>query len=355
MNNTEEKRESCIVIYHGGCPDGIGGAWAFWRVNKDTIEYFPGKFHQEPPDVTGKHVFFVDFTYSLEVTKQMSKTAKSITVLDHHKSASPLLQLMSADSGVGCKFNITLNMNLSGAQIAWDYMNPGEDRPWFINDIGDRDTWKWEVPDSKASTTAMSSDKYYDDFETFDKLSNLPRQPFVTYGNIILNEYDRIHKRICSNAIDCMVSTPDGKQSYKCRVVECNSMFASDVGNMLVQDGKCDFSVMYRYLLEHNTFNLSLRAKKGSNIDLTTLVKPLFGNGGGHALASGATLFESEGQTLKSLFKPVDKDARFHLDTPPSIVMDQHNISPDEPDQPMSDIEKADSLKQESLTRAASV
>ena len=45
-----------IVIYHGGCPDGIGGAWAFWRVYGDTVEYFPGRFSQTPPDVTGKNI-----------------------------------------------------------------------------------------------------------------------------------------------------------------------------------------------------------------------------------------------------------------------------------------------------------
>ena len=41
-----------------------------------------------PPDVTDRNVLIVDFCYSLEATKALSKKAKKVLVLDHHKSSA---------------------------------------------------------------------------------------------------------------------------------------------------------------------------------------------------------------------------------------------------------------------------
>lgn len=49
---------------------------------------FPYLAGNEPPDVTGKNVLVVDYSYSLPATKKMIQQAKKLVILDHHKSST---------------------------------------------------------------------------------------------------------------------------------------------------------------------------------------------------------------------------------------------------------------------------
>lgn len=76
-----------IVIYHASCNDGAGAAYAAWTVLGETAEYVPAHYGNEPPDVTGKVVYVLDFSYPRDVLLDMNAKAKSLLVLDHHKTA----------------------------------------------------------------------------------------------------------------------------------------------------------------------------------------------------------------------------------------------------------------------------
>jgi len=76
-----------IVIYHGKCADGFSAAWCFWDKYGDQYDYHAGVYGKEPPDVTDRLVFLVDFSYKRAVVEQMIKQAKSVTLIDHHKTA----------------------------------------------------------------------------------------------------------------------------------------------------------------------------------------------------------------------------------------------------------------------------
>ena len=65
-----------IVIFHGGCADGNASVWCFWKVYGDSFEYYPGIFSKEPPDVKGRDVYMVDFSYPLAKMKEMCFVAK---------------------------------------------------------------------------------------------------------------------------------------------------------------------------------------------------------------------------------------------------------------------------------------
>jgi hypothetical protein len=59
-----------ICIYHGNCADGFGSAWVVRRWAKeegvlDDFEFFPATYQKAPPDVEGKNVVMVDFSYKL--------------------------------------------------------------------------------------------------------------------------------------------------------------------------------------------------------------------------------------------------------------------------------------------------
>lgn len=76
-----------LVIYHGNCADGFGAAWCFWNKYGDEYEFHPGVYQEPPPDVADRDVYLVDFSYKRPGLLEMAKTAESITVIDHHKSA----------------------------------------------------------------------------------------------------------------------------------------------------------------------------------------------------------------------------------------------------------------------------
>ena len=77
-----------LCIYHGNCADGFGSAWAVREALGDDVEFHPGVYQDDPPDVTDQDVILVDFSYKRDVLFEMEKTAYSILILDHHKSAA---------------------------------------------------------------------------------------------------------------------------------------------------------------------------------------------------------------------------------------------------------------------------
>lgn len=75
-----------MCIYHGNCADGFGAAWVV-RKALGEIEFYGAKHQEPPPDVTGKDVVIVDFSYKRPVLLEMAEEANSILIIDHHKSA----------------------------------------------------------------------------------------------------------------------------------------------------------------------------------------------------------------------------------------------------------------------------
>ena len=52
-----------LCIYHGNCADGFGAAWAVRKRFGDEVEFHAGVYQTEPPDVSGRDVVMVDFSY----------------------------------------------------------------------------------------------------------------------------------------------------------------------------------------------------------------------------------------------------------------------------------------------------
>lgn len=325
-----------VVIYHGGCSDGAAAAWCMSLIlDNDTTLYHAGKFNENYPDIKDKNVIFVDFSYKLEQMIKLIREAKTVLVLDHHQS-SKKLEIITDEN-----FSLLLDINRSGSQIAWDYVRqlytvtttsmPAKyfsssyentpvnieqndivdyvmsfedgDRPWFIDDIAERDLWKWSIPESKDSTKGMY-ESGFNKVNSFYNLIYLTRESFVTKGRI-LNEYDEKKcKNITNTAIDCYASVSDNDKKWRCRVVQCDYSYASEVGSQLVADGLVDFSVMYRYLLDKDEWRLSVRALNTKSIDLVKILTKFDTNAGGHSHAAGFSIYGSKGHSLKTFFSP---------------------------------------------------
>lgn len=169
-----------ICIYHGNCADGFGAAWCVrhaLRIGED--QFFAAVHGNPPPDVTGKRVVMVDFAYKRPVIEQMAEQARSILILDHHKSAEadlaeypePPADLTGhagwiPESGVYALFD----MERSGAGIAWDYFH-NTTRPRLIDHIEDRDLWRFRLEGTREIQAAAFSYPY--DFEVWDELMDI--------------------------------------------------------------------------------------------------------------------------------------------------------------------------------------
>jgi hypothetical protein len=136
-----------LCIYHGGCDDGFAAAWCVRKALGD-VEFYPGVYQENPPSYEGRDVIFVDFSYKRPVLDVMAKFAKSILILDHHKTAQEDLADLRKPFGPGWRRHLEnvyqdtcegisgtmyalFDMERSGAALAWDFFVGGE-RPDFI-------------------------------------------------------------------------------------------------------------------------------------------------------------------------------------------------------------------------------
>lgn len=164
-----------ICIYHGNCADGFGAAWVVRRAFAGSdIDFHPATHGQPAPDVTGKKVIIVDFSYPLATLTEMALVAESVLVLDHHKTAqADLKDVYPAGpqhkySQVVPRLSALFDMNRSGAGIAWDYFFLGEPRPALINHIEDRDLWLFKLEGTREIQASLFSYPY--DFDVWDAL-----------------------------------------------------------------------------------------------------------------------------------------------------------------------------------------
>lgn len=116
-----------LVIYHGGCCDGFGGAFTIWKYYKDNygseaankIEYV-ADYHCNNRSTDngfydkfiGKNVVIVDFSYPEEIILKIIELSKSLIILDHHKTAEKDLKNIPNENKI-------FDMNRSGAMICW--------------------------------------------------------------------------------------------------------------------------------------------------------------------------------------------------------------------------------------------
>lgn len=165
-----------ICIYHGNCADGFGAAWAVRAALGEAVEFYPGVYQQAPPDVAGKRVVMVDFSYKRPVLEQMAQAAQSILILDHHRSAMedltglpqppndlPDRRVWLPDAGVYARFD----MERSGARLAWDHFHAAPP-PRLIEHIEDRDLWRFQLPGTREIQANVFSYPY--DFAVWDRL-----------------------------------------------------------------------------------------------------------------------------------------------------------------------------------------
>ena len=148
-----------IIFYHGGSPDGFGGAYAAWKKFGEMAEYVPlHRGDDELPDVAGADVYFIDFVYEKEQMDEIAAQAKTLTALDHHEGVREVTESMP---------NYVFDNDRSGASIAWEYFHPGTPLPTLLTFIEDDDLFRFKLDDTRAVLSYLGVNPF--SFEFWDE------------------------------------------------------------------------------------------------------------------------------------------------------------------------------------------
>jgi len=258
-----------ICIYHDNCADGFCAAWVVRKALGADIEFCAAKHGDVPPDVIGKNVFIVDFSYPREALVGMAQAAQSLVVLDHHKTAQADLQDLTAVTNL----NAIFDMNRSGAGMTWDYFFPRQPRPALINHIEDRDLWRFRLDGTREVMASVFS--YPFEFEVWDALIASDLELLKAEG-IALERKQQ--KDVAQLVQACQRRMTIG--GFDVPVANLPPTLASDAGNLMCTGEP--FAVIYWDTADGRVFSL----RSTDQAEDVSIVAQQYG-GGGHRNASG--------------------------------------------------------------------
>ena len=258
-----------LVIFHDKCPDGIAAAWAVSTKLGAAATYLPASYGDVPPPVVDeasgepRDVIIVDFSYPRDALVRMASEARSIIVLDHHKTAR--------ESCEGLSFCI-FDMERSGAGLAWDHFRPDAPRPWLINYTEDRDLWRHALPNTREVNAWLRSQPRT--IEGYDLASATSLDVARAIGAEILAA-----ERVYIESVKARASLAV-LAGHVVPVVECGRHCASEIVGELAEGRP--FAASWE--LRDGAVCYSLRSR-GDGLDVSTIARQ-FG-GGGHRNAAG--------------------------------------------------------------------
>lgn len=272
--------ERPLVLYHANCNDGFCAAWAAWRKFGSDADYLPVQYGQEPPDVTGRLVFILDFSYKRPVLLKMASKAAGIVVLDHHKTAMTDLvggyELSDGPRLLANGLTVRFDMNKSGGRLAWENFHPNQPPPWLVDYTEDRDLWRWKLEESREVNACLAS--WPRTFEEWDKLAfdTTAVAHFAEQGSAILRYQSQLIDSICVSASEIDL---DG---YRILAANTSCLFSEVAGKLAV--GR-PFGAAY-FFRNDGKLQWSLRSSD-DGIDVSEIAKKH--GGGGHVRAAGFT------------------------------------------------------------------
>ncbi len=281
IHTNEELNIKTLCIYHGNCADGFGAATVIRiALGSHKVEFYPGVHNDPPPDVTGRNVIMVDFSYKRDVLLGMAVKATSILILDHHKSAES--DLVGLPPNVAAYFD----MDRSGAMMAWDHYNPGEEPPALLKHIQDRDLWRFELDGTREIQACVFSYPY--DFEKWEQLLYADPQALRKEGEAIERKHHKDIAEFIEAAAYRMVIS-----GHDVPVLNAPYFFSSDAGHAMGEGEP--FAACYWDTPDGRVFSLR---SADDGLDVSEIAKRY--GGGGHAHAAGFRLKFDELSRLPS-------------------------------------------------------
>lgn len=261
-DNNLNYMKNIVVLYHGSCPDGFGGAYAAWKKFGDSATYIPVFHSDPPPELKEKQVYIVDFSYPGDILPKLEQANKKLVVLDHHEGAEELVSKVKEH---------IYDASRSGTGIAWEYFHPGQPLPRLLSYIQDSDLWKFERPYAKEVAAFVSSLKF--EFDSFDPIVQKAESK---EGFKEIAEKGRAYREYFEYVCDKIIEQAEEVEfdGYKIFVANAPRLFRSEVGNRLART-KGPFAIVWYQ--HHGRWHFSIRGD--GTVDLSEVAKRYGGNG----------------------------------------------------------------------------
>ena len=270
-----------ICIYHGNCADGFTAAWIVSKIHPDA-EFYAGFYQTTPPDVTGKIVYMVDFSYKLPVMEEIASKALKVIHIDHHDTA--IRDLANFSPANFEKFYSPANTE-SGAMLTWKYFYLNIEVPQFIKHIDDRDRWKFLLPGTREIQANIFSYDYT--FENWDMLFNQNLDEQVLQGTAIERAQAKNIKELMGVVVRRMNTA-----GYNVPAANVPYMFGSDMCHALAKNEP--FAVYYYDKPDGREFGLRSEENGVHVGDIAVQF-----DGGGHEHASGFRMSYDEAKKFE--------------------------------------------------------
>jgi uncharacterized protein len=268
-----------IVIYHKNCNDGFGSALVAWLKFGNDAEYYPATHYTQPPNVTNKKVFILDFSYSKEIILHMIQESSELLIIDHHISAQKALEEIPNENKI-------FDMTHSGATLTWKYFFPDKNIPLLLQYIEDRDIWKNELPNTKECFFGLCEiPKIFSEWSFY--LNDFKIEELISNGKILCKHNNALITFISKSSYLVKEILKDNKE-YNIAYLNSN-VLKSDIGNFIISKlyPQANFSAIYHYDGNVNKTIFSLRSTD-EKTDVSEIAK-LY-DGGGHRCASGLSI-----------------------------------------------------------------
>ena len=285
-----------LCLYHDSCLDGFGAAWVVRKYHgAENVEFVPVRYNQPPPDVKGRRVYIVDFSYKLDVMRQIIKDAAHVVHIDHHAGAIEELEPLLQDNLLN--LSVSYDVRFSGAMLTWRNFFYAQEKPMLLRIIQDHDLYEFRFGGiTKRVTAALVS--YPFDFDVWDKFFLLPNlSSLEKEGEILLRKINQDIERIVSETKRRMIIS-----GYDVAVANVPRIYRTEAGDYMYQDTTEPFVATYCDTTRGRVF--SLRSRDGG-LDVNKVAK-LYG-GFGHPHAAGFTMpigWEGDSEKLQQPICP---------------------------------------------------
>lgn len=263
-------------LYYKNCLNGYVSAFEVFKKFPDA-EFVPMAHHHPVPEVYGVDVIMIDFPINRQKLVEMANVARSILIIDHHKTAKE--ELSTDIDPLPDNVKTVFDLDHCGAVLAFKHFNPGRPVPFLNRLIED-----WNLMTYKYRQTRAFSESFYLDiikanvpFDEFCLIQSdedwIDRMTVSGYKK--LDEKEALVKKLESTAT---LTRWDGKTVATVVLEKLNDAPVSDLGDALCKNLKCDYAEIIYPADDGTGIIHSLRSTR--DCDVSDIAEKL--NGGGH-------------------------------------------------------------------------
>jgi oligoribonuclease NrnB/cAMP/cGMP phosphodiesterase (DHH superfamily) len=285
--------QKVLCIYHKDCMDGYASAWVVgYACGFENVEFLAANYGDELPDLTGREVYIVDFSYDpgdvpRQMLREMAK-AKRLVMLDHHATAWEAWQ----DVPLLEHWTFRYEPNMSGVGVTWRWFFGGNrPMPMALQLVQDRDLWSFQLPGTRefhavAVSHGLLRETPREESWLGDEVLSRPWFDGPPSDSVMIEGRSIIRDQ--KNLIQTMIRRARivNFRGYQVPVCAMPHEMRSEAGHLL--NAQYPFSITYDDVWSEGVRKYSLRSRRKGGANLLPIAA-YFG-GGGHQNASGFTM-----------------------------------------------------------------